>query len=58
MIKYDLLHITIFLVNKDLIDYSKQTILHKIQKVIMIVQIIFIKETGYADTSLISFFLL
>ena len=36
MIKYDLLHITIFFVNKDLIDYSKQADLHKVQRVIMI----------------------
>ena len=36
MIKYDLLHITIFFVNKDLIDYSKQASLHKIQSMIMI----------------------
>ena len=36
MIKYDLLHITIFFVNKDLIDYSKQASLHKIQRMIMI----------------------
>ena len=36
MIKYDLLHITIFFVNKDLIAYSKQAGLHKIQSMIMI----------------------
>ena len=36
VIKYDLLHITIFFVNKDLIDYSKQASLHKIQRMIMI----------------------
>ena len=36
MIKYDLLHITIFFVNKDLIDYSKQTSLHKVQRMIVI----------------------
>ena len=36
MIKYDLLHITVFFVNKDLIDSSKQASLHKIQSMIMI----------------------
>ena len=36
MIKYDLLHITIFFVNKDLIDYSKQASLHTIQRMVMI----------------------
>ena len=36
MIKYDLLHINTFLANKDLIDYSKQTTLQKIQRMIMI----------------------
>ena len=36
MIKYDLLHITIFFVNKDFIDYSKQASLHKIQSMTMI----------------------
>ena len=36
MIKYDLLHITLFFINKGLIDYSKQASLHKIQKMIMI----------------------
>ena len=30
MIKYDLLHITIFFVNKDLIDYAQQVSLHKV----------------------------
>ena len=35
MIKYDLLHITIFFVNKDLIDYSKQASLPKIQRMIV-----------------------
>ena len=36
MIKYDLLDITIFSVNKDLINYSKQASLHKVQRMIMI----------------------
>ena len=36
MIKYDLLHIIIFFVNKDLIDCSKQASLHKIQRMVMI----------------------
>ena len=35
MIKYDLLHITIFFANKDLIDYSKQASLPKIQRMIV-----------------------
>ena len=30
MIKYDLLHITIFFGNNDLIDYAQQASLHKI----------------------------
>ena len=36
MIRSDLLHRTIFFVNKDLIDHSKQASLHKIQWMIMI----------------------
>ena len=36
MIKYGLLHITTFFVNKDLIDYSKQTTLQKIQRMIIV----------------------
>ena len=36
MIKYDLILIAIFFVNKDFIDYSKQASLHKIQRMIMI----------------------
>ena len=36
MIKYDLLHITVFFVNKDLIDFSKEASLHKIQRMIMV----------------------
>ena len=30
MIKYDLIHMTIFFVKKDLIDYAQQVSLHKI----------------------------
>ena len=36
MIKNDLIHTTTFFVNKDLIDYSKQASLQKIQRKIMI----------------------
>ena len=36
MIKYDLLDINVFFVNNDLIDYSKQASLNKIQRMIVI----------------------
>ena len=36
MIKYDLLHITMFFGNKNFIGYSKQASSHKIQSMIMI----------------------
>ena len=36
MITFNLLQITLFFVNKDLIDYSKQASLHKVQRMIMI----------------------
>ena len=45
MIKHDLLHITIFFVNKDLTDYFKQVSLHKIQRMIMLIQIILYRDS-------------
>ena len=36
MIKYDLLHKTIFFVNKNSIDYAQQVNLHDISRIIMI----------------------
>ena len=45
MIKHDLLHIIIFFVNKDLTDYFKQVSLHKIQRMIMLIQIILYRDS-------------
>ena len=45
MIKHDLLHITIFFVNKDFIDYSKEVSLHKIQSMIILIQIILYRDS-------------
>ena len=36
MIKYDLLHKTIFFSNKDLIDYAQQVSFHKIKRMTVI----------------------
>ena len=45
MIKHDLLRITIFFLNKDFIDYSKQVSLHKIQRMIILIQIILYRDS-------------
>ena len=45
MFKHDLLHITIFFVNKDFTDYSKQVSLHKIQSMIILIQIILYQDS-------------